>query len=704
MALEAQLTRPRRAALVWALCGVVLAALVGCSGGPEGEATGAVTDPLAAPEGYLLTVRSDGPRWLGASWWSELGLDAAQLDRERIRLFRGDDAVPLLWVDAPGSPGALFYGQTLSTTVGPVGTYRLSLDEPGPPVPIESVPLVSGEDGTCQRVTRATQWFEEDLVYRPTAPLESPWLWTSLRPPERFELTVTLPDAVAGEPATLTLHVWGQSAMPQDPDHHLRVIWDGVTVDDHFWDGSGPESWTVTLPDVRAGDHQLVVEAPGGTEAPVELNWIDALEITWSRHLRLSADEGLAWRAEASDVSCWDVDGVASDGLPWAGLLVDAQGGVRRAEPAIDPGSGDLRVAQRAGDEGWVGLPWLAPPPDAVRPREPLSVAALEGVSYLVVAPGRFHGPLEPLLAARRAEGYEIQLITPEAVYDTFGAGVPEAPALQTLVRDLSSQGRLAMLLLVGDASADVNELWDSETAGVPTAWVRTGYVGHTASDFTLATGGTDEPLVSVGRLPARTEAEVEALVAQTLAWEPSSRLLLVSDNEPEFAGLIAQLNDVREADRVLDAGQGEIREEMFAWLGEGPSTLVYAGHGSLQLLGNQKLIALDDRSAWQAPTVFVSWSCLCAGFAHPTYQSLAEALLLEPGGVVAFVGPTGETTTSEQRAMAIALQEALVDGETVGDALTTAWYAAISENVQKGFLLLGDPALRPLPGHSTGD
>ena len=193
------------------------------------------------------------------------------------------------------------------------------------------------------------------------------------------------------------------------------------------------------------------------------------------------------------------------------------------------------------------------------------------------------------------------------------------------------------------------------------------------------------------------TADELERLVEKSLAWQPVSRLLLVSDDEPEFATMIERLGEVQDTFRKLDVSASDARGELLRWLGDGPGTVVYSGHGSLQLLGDEKLLTVEDGQNWQ-PTVVASWSCLCAGFSHPTHQSLGEALVLAPRGVAAFVGPTGETTTSEQTAMAVAFQTALADGRTVGDALLSGWRAATSENSRQGFVLLGDPALRPMP------
>jgi len=196
---------------------------------------------------------------------------------------------------------------------------------------------------------------------------------------------------------------------------------------------------------------------------------------------------------------------------------------------------------------------------------------------------------------------------------------------------------------------------------------------------------------------------ELRQVVGKTVAWQSSSRLLLVSDDEAEFSAMIERLGAVQDVDEVLDASAEDARRELLRWLGGGPGTLIYSGHGSLQLLGDEKLLTVEDGQNWQQPSVVVTWSCLCASFAHPTHQSLGEALLLAPKGVVAFVGPTGETTSSEQMDMALGVQTALVEGDTIGRALLKGWWAATTADSRQGFALLGDPALRPMPVIADG-
>jgi len=673
--------------------------LTACGSSGVGD-TSATTASAADGAGWTLLVRADGPRWLGPAWWRAQGLDPETLDRTTVTLSQGGGPVSALWQEAPDGWGMLFYGEVTDTAAGPAGGYALTIGEPTQVAVLQE----TGPDtlSPCQTTTEAQVSYGPDEVFRSTAPMDSPWLWQSLRPVDAVTVTLPFTNAVLAEPLQLTVRAWGQSAMPQDPDHHLRILWNGEAVEDHFWDGSALETWSIELPASGLETASIGIVAPGETEAPVELTWLDELSVSWQQSLAVSPDAWQQWRAEPQPGACFSIaDGV--DAGVYVAVVKRSAGDVSYVRPGVDSETGQVIVAQAAGDVGWVGVPWTAPAPDVIRARQTLDPAELQQLDYLVISPSALWEGIAPLVSARQEAGLSAGVVAPEAIYDTYGIGVPEAVAIQQLVNDLHTEGRLRYLLLVGDASADPAAVWDPAALVLPTIWVRTSYVGATASDYALATGGTGAPIVAVGRFPVTTMKELKTVVQKTLAWDPSDRLLLVSDDEPAFSSLTKQLGDISPPDQVVDSGLDGARDEVLRWLGEGPGTLVYTGHGSMGLLGDEKLLLLEDGANWRQPTVVAAWSCLCASFAHPDYTSLAEAWLLAPTGVVAVIGPTGETTTAEQAAMALAVQRSLAAGEPVGQALLRAWLASQSDNTKNGFLLLGDPALQPMPEPQSG-
>jgi len=221
----------------------------------------------------------------------------------------------------------------------------------------------------------------------------------------------------------------------------------------------------------------------------------------------------------------------------------------------------------------------------------------------------------------------------------------------------------------------------------------------ETPSDQALVADDEGRALVAVGRFPAQTAAQVEALVDKTLAWEESgpASVLVLTDDEPAFAQLADDFAPLLPADPVrLDAAQNNARADALAGLEAGSVWLNYVGHGSLILWGDEKLLQREDR--WSHPAVVTVWACLSAYFVHPQQDSLAEVwLAAERGGAVAFVGPTGETYLMQQRPIALAFYEAVRDGQPLGEALLVGWRAGgdAPQDAVRSFLLLGDPALQ---------
>ncbi len=665
---------------------VALVSLAGCQAAPAPSAEVTLVPDTAA--GWTVLVRSDGPRWLGPDWWRSQGLDPTPLAPEHIRLTHGEETIPVLWLSSAGGPGLLFYGEATPGRLGPVGGYHLTLDV----TEASAMAELSGAASPTQfqAATSATLWLEEDNIYRPTAPPDSYWLWTSFNTAPALTLTVTLTEAVTA-PVTLTLRLWGQSSMPQNPDHHIRVLWNGELVDDHYWDGNALEEWTAVVPAPRSGTNELVLLSPGDTEAPVEVTWLDRVGVTWQRAL-MHTGGWESWIAGSEPAACWErlPDGVV------AALLVSKDGTARGGLLERDA-AGQVCVEQSPGDRGWIGVLDAAPAPDVARLRESIAVDML-AADYLIIAPRLFHAALAPLVEARVAEGLSVVVATPEQIYDAFGAGEPGAEAISAAVTALHTRGHLRYLLLVGDASADPRAMWQAESMLVPTGWGRTAFLGDTASEHALVLDDGGAPLVAVGRFPASTIAELRAMVDKTLTWKPTSRLLLLHDDEPEFVALTNTLAEVFAPDSRLGDDERNTRRDLLNWLRAAPGTLVYSGHGSLPVLGDEKFLTVDDAGAWKGPTVVAAWTCLSANFTHPTQMGLSEAWLRDPEGVVAFVGPTSETATAEQSAMTLAFQRALVDGAAIGDALLAGWRAAQSKDAEISFVLLGDPALRAMP------
>jgi hypothetical protein len=299
----------------------------------------------------------------------------------------------------------------------------------------------------------------------------------------------------------------------------------------------------------------------------------------------------------------------------------------------------------------------------------------------------------------------------------------------------------------VGDSSYDYKDNWGLGTViHVPAYLTYTEYMGETVTDewFVTVSGNDTVSDMYIGRLPAKTAAEAQAMVNKissyeqalnTKTWEKD--ILLVADdqvqdfeiifktmNEDAAALLPAAMNQPYKGylQDYLDAGfgAGDLRDDILDQISAGTLMINFSGHGYIHGWADEVLFdadfvdGLDNGGEYP---FMVSMSCLTGYFAYPEAwtSSLAEVLLrAEEQGTAAALMPTGMTTTVGQHVMNTALFETIFteDVRKLGPAIATAKQQLLAngdayfEQISATFLLFGDPAMQlkvPLPRRPTG-
>lgn len=628
----------------------------------------------------FLDFAASGPARLDADALRALGFDPKADTAPTLRLSWRGTPIPLLpWRTAQGW-NVLFYVPEGATRFSPFATLRWERDGASSPM-MTRIPAAA--DAPAAETAWRTLHIEEDTRYLPQATADVPWFWQSLYAPNAFTPDLALSDWAPG-PMTVTVRLWSHSsAAGVNPDHIARLYWGDTLIQEWSWDGTGMQTLTAAwTPSAQATLRFETPAIPGIT--PVV--WLDALDVTYTARVRAGST---LWQAQTEALRVADA---TPESLAWE--LSDPL-----APVLLNPWNPQaLRV--EPGQRYWFGVPEQVPGPVAWRAAQPLPALAPD-TTYLVIAPEAFHAALTPLLEARRAEGLSVALVTPQAAYDAYGDGQPDPQALRALIRSLP---HLRYGLLVGDGSAAVDGYAGAAGAlRVPTPYVRTFYVGETPADGWLGMDDTGQARVAIGRFPAQTPEDVAAMVAKTLAWEQgggAQQAVLLSDAEGEFADFINTLQPLLPASdaRRVDAGEPDARTRLLDMLGAARTWVTYCGHGSLTQLSKSELLTFED--TWTQPAFFVSWTCLSAYFIHPQQEGLGEIWMRQPrGGVVAFLGPTGETTSGEQSPYAQAFYRALATQTRVGDAWLEALQQGLSgDDARWSFILLGDPALRVRP------
>lgn len=664
-------------------------------------------------------------------------------------VFDAGDAIEFLGVplarpgDLPSAHQSLYSG---------IARYRLRRDATQAMRMLRtlSMPAAGLPVASAQRQRR----FEENTSYFFSSSLPDPWTWrrvVAVSAPAATEVVLDLPDLDADRPSRLSVTVQGGLTVDDTaPDHHLLLRLNGAIVAERFLDGLVADTLELDLPAgaLQRGENNLRIEVPGDTGYFADVVYLEDVEVTHaviptSVHgvAELVVDSGQApdpivlaegfvfadgFDGGAPDCSeCRQVAiaGVESEhrivlehegSTYWVdGAEADGQG-VRVALPLS---SGDRLLAT---SPGAMGQPVVAP----VAETGALDPAG--AVAYLAIASPGLAASVQPLLQAKQAQGLGTHLVTTDAIFERYSHGVPDGESVKRFIAEAYRDFGVRYVLIVGGDSYDYrNELGLGSVSHVPTLYRSADtIVRFAASDSALADIDDDGIAdLALGRMPARTPAELERMVAKSLAFETNASMSALFVADADDGGLsFATQADAQSASFPMLAIERAYRNE---FPGAVPGTYDDAAmHSQIvgTINGGLRLVHYFGHSApsqWTSGAVLTSaqlwagalansiaplvaqWGCWNGYFVHPQANSLAQVFMAVEQGAGSAIGAGGLTSAESDHALALAFyQELAKPGARVGDALllarqTLATLQPTVRDVQVAVNLFGDPAAR---------
>jgi len=388
----------------------------------------------------------------------------------------------------------------------------------------------------------------------------------------------------------------------------------------------------------------------------------------------------------------------------------------------LEPGAGTVRLRAESGRRYLLATPEGLHAPRISSPVRSSLKSETNRADYLVIAPEAFHPAAQALVERRASQGLATKAVSLEEIASVFGHGEASGEAIRIFLTHAYHEWQRPSpryVVLVGDGSHDPrNFLGTSSPAPLPALFVKTSYL-VTASDPALgAVNGEDLlPDVAVGRLPAQTAEEAEALIQKLLSWEDtgqglSGKAVLVAD-DPDAAGdFEADVEDVatsvltgKPTQRILLSEDGaNTRARIQEAFDAGASLVSYVGHGGAAVWASENVWNSWDVENLQPQStqgVMLTLNCLNGYFVAPGFDSLAEAHLKAEGrGTIGAFSPSGLSLDGPAHELHKALMEELVSGshERLGDAILAAQQRYAGTGLMPELLsiyhLLGDPAL----------
>ena len=483
-----------------------------------------------------------------------------------------------------------------------------------------------------------------------------------------------------------------------DSSHSIKVFLNGSWLGSVVFDGQtqGHALLPVAKSQLREGANQVSFISSGDSDVAA----VDTLRLTYAHtytadgdHLKCMAPGGttLTLTGFTAPVRTFDItDPKMVKELP--GQVV--KGGIR----LLVPGKGQRTLF--AVTEAAIQAPQLTG-------NSPSDWHANHRADMVIITHEDFTESLAPLVQLRQRQGLSVAVVDIEDIYDEFSYGQKTPFAIKAfLARARNWRRAPRYVLLAGGATYDPRNYTNLGNLDfVPTKLLDTAMLETAVDGWFVDFNADGLPEIPIGRLPVNTAQEAATVVAKLIAYEqdsPSTKALYVAD-------IGDQVGNFEGAIQPMESLISLVPEELFrsklggttgplllAGLKGGAGLVTYLGHGSMQLWDDNVLdTSIVDTLTNTAFPFFISLTCLNGYFIMPTFDSLAGALVTDSGGAVGVVASSSLTEFAPQEALGSALLSHLSTGVTVGEALVAAQHAVSDPDVQKSYLLFGDPSMR---------
>ena len=712
--------------------------------------------PLMAPtaltgfaQGYKVAVNQDGLYQLTYAGLAAAGIPVDTLNPQTFQLFdRGQELAIQVSGQEDGQFGPedtiLFYGEALDTKYTDTNIYWLTY---GTTIgqrmgsrdasPSNTAPVSSSFSTTTHQ--------EENLRYIPRYPEAHNahhWFWNYIYPPSVPNGTYSFAlDATVSEPYTAALRVrlmGGTSLM-----HGARVHLNGNLVTETAWEGIMDQEFGAEFPSsyLLEGNNTLVVEGLIPDGSSYDFFYLDWFEVDYRRQTQAENDL-LAFGGEAAGTWQFEIEGFAS-GSAQVFDVTNPLAPVSLTGHAMTPVSGAHTLSFEDTIPGATSYLALSP----AQILSPLGISADvasslrspdNGADYLIVTHADFGAQAQQLANYRQGQQgiARARVVDVQDIYDEFNDGEMSAEAIHEFLQyayDMWQSPAPSYVVLLGDGHHDFrNYTGVAPITRVPPylTYVSRVLMGEAPSDNAYAYVSGDDTMADmyIGRLPADSAAEAQAMVDKIIAYETSpapgdwvTNVLFAADN-PDGAGDFYTLSDDIASHYTpgsysktkvylgstcpYENPAATCRQAVIDGIDGGSLLSNYVGHGSATVWAGERMLQTIDVDAFgnegRLP-VHLSFACLTSYFSNPDprQEAIDEALVAAAGkGAIASWGNADlsyaflDQWTHEGFYEAVFHHEIRQLGPAVASAMAYYSQRTGNELLLKRKTLIGDPAL----------
>lgn len=370
----------------------------------------------------------------------------------------------------------------------------------------------------------------------------------------------------------------------------------------------------------------------------------------------------------------------------------------------------------------------------------------IETTELLIVYPKEFEAAAKKLQAHRLSKtGMKVEIAEVNQIYNEFSSGALDPAAIRDFARLLHRRSaKFRYLLLLGDGSFDYKRIYPlgnlQPTDFIPpyeTDYSFDAIDAFPSDDFyallddTEGSGLRGNLDIAIGRIPCKTAAEADGVIAKIIRYESPSalgdwrnRAIFMGDDgdgnlhltdADGVANTVSSRNRNLNIDKLyvdaykLDVSSGgtrvpQLNESLYQNEFKGMLTLCYLGHGGPKGLAQERILMREDLEKWRnidKLPLLVTATCSFTGFDNPKEVTAGEAAILNPsGGAIASYSTVRAVYASSNKQLTDAIFDTVFTkinnrAQTIGDIFTEAKNrSGTFENGQK-FGLFGDPSMR---------
>jgi hypothetical protein len=600
---------------------------------------------------------------------------------------------------------------------------------------------------------RTTVHFEEQNIFG-RDPDRNGWdyyYWTLIGGQDLSYLRLDLPfpAASANDHCTFRIGLQGTTTDNESStqDHHFQFSVNNKYLGEIRWDGTSYAEFTSPavpnyhLTEGDSGQHLLILgpkDTPGRAGLPDQA-YIDWIEVDYWREYRARANQLVC----TNDFSkAWGTQRYFIDGFTTPDVALFDLAGRRLTGFVMTPQKRNdtTYYCLAFQDEVYDTTRYLAVSPDSFRPP-----AAIErntatanpftdngGADYVIITHRKLALAAESLRAYRHSHGLTAKTFYIDDIYYNFSQGIEDPAAIKAFLQTAYTAWtqRPAYVLLLGDAAYNYSM---SDRNLVPTYLVQTPKWGMTASDNWFACLAGDDPVpdLMIGRLPAETADEAQAMVRKIIHYEQApvkdawrrNVLLLAGGDETKTSWGVADYfvqsseglgldpgSKVHKVYTVAATGLEEYqggKSEVINYINQGMALVNFTGHGGGSIWADKDLLNLGDvatlTNADRLPLV-TSLTCFTGFFDNPSSSSLGEKMIKAAhGGAIGFVGASGYGWKEGNQSFNQEIFSSIYNGKVraLGAILNDAklgmhqYDADWDDRIVVQYNLLGDPACR---------